>query len=142
MKKKYVVPDQDKKDWTDFTKQAEDVSTKEVDLIKISNEEKKISKLDLHGRTLSEANDIVKKFINDAFENGNRKILIITGKGSRSKSHDNPYVSEKMSVLKHSVPDFIVNDESLKNKISNISKADDKHGGEGAIYIFLKKNKL
>ncbi len=142
MKKKYVVPDQDKKDWADFTKQTDDVSTKEVDLIKTNNEEKKISKLDLHGRTLSEANDIVKKFINDAFENGNRKILIVTGKGSRSKSHDNPYVSEKMSVLKHSVPDFIVNDESLKNKISKISKADDKHGGEGAIYIFLKKNKL
>ncbi len=142
MKKKYVVPDQDKKDWADFTKQTDDVSTKEVDLIKTNNEEKKISKLDLHGRTLSEANDIVKKFINDAFENGNRKILIVTGKGSRSKSYDNPYVSEKMSVLKHSVPDFIVNDESLKNKISKISKADDKHGGEGAIYIFLKKNKL
>tara|TARA_B100000029_G_scaffold487281_1_gene542667 strand:+ start:1015 stop:1443 length:429 start_codon:yes stop_codon:yes gene_type:complete len=142
VKKKYVVPDQDKKDWADFTKQTDDVSTKEVDLIKTNNEEKKISKLDLHGRTLSEANDIVKKFINDAFENGNRKILIVTGKGSRSKSYDNPYVSEKMSVLKHSVPDFIVNDESLKNKISKISKADDKHGGEGAIYIFLKKNKL
>ena len=142
MKKKYVVLEQDKKDWIDFTKKTKNVSVKEIDLIKINNEEKKIRKLDLHGRTLSEANDIVKKFIIESFENGNKKILIITGKGSRSKSHDNPYVSEKMSVLKYSVPEFIKNDEILKDKILKISKADEKHGGEGAIYIFFKNKKL
>ena len=142
MKKKYVVLDQDKKDWIDFTKKTKNVSVKEIDLIKINSEEKKIRKLDLHGRTLSEANDMVKKFIIESFENGNKKILIITGKGSRSKSHDNPYVSEKMSVLKYSVPEFIKNDEILKDKILKISKADEKHGGEGAIYIFLKNKKL
>ena len=141
MKKKYVVLDQDKKDWIDFTKKTKNVSVKEIDLIKINNEEKKIRKLDLHGRTLSEANDMVKKFIIESFENGNKKILIITGKGSRSKSHDNPYVSEKMSVLKYSVPEFIKNDEELFEKISKISKADLKDGGEGAFYIFFKKVK-
>ena len=142
MKKKYVVLDQDKKDWIDFTKKTKNVSVKEIDLIKINSEEKKIRKLDLHGRTLSEANDIVKKFIIESFENGNKKILIITGKGARSKSHDNPYVSKKMSILKYSVPEFIKNDEILKDKILKISEADEKHGGEGAIYIFFKNKKL
>ena len=47
----------------------------------------------------------------------------------------------KLSTLKYSIPDYINNDESLINKISKISKADLKDGGEGAIYIFLKSNK-
>ena len=62
----------------------------------------------------------------------------MTGKGSRSKSYDNPYLSEKLSVLKYAVPECINNDENLINKISKISQADLKDGGEGAIYIFLK----
>ena len=39
------------------------------------------------------------------------------------------------------MPEYIKNDEDLNNKISRISKADLKDGGEGAIYIFLKNNK-
>ena len=65
----------------------------------------------------------------------------MTGKGSRSKSYDNPYVSEKLSVLKYSVPEFIKNDENLNNKVSWILKALIKDGGDGAIYIFLKNKK-
>jgi DNA-nicking Smr family endonuclease len=84
---------------------------------------------------------MVKKFINESFNRGYKKLLIVTGKGLRSKSYDNPYVSEKLSVLKYSVPEFIKNDENLNNKISRISKAEIKDGGEGAIYIFLKNNK-
>ena len=83
----------------------------------------------------------VKKFIIESFEDGFKKLLIITGKGLRSKVHKNPYFSEQMNVLKHSVPEFIKNDEDLFEKISRISTADLKHGGEGAFYIFLKKKK-
>ena len=72
---------------------------------------------------------------------GTKRLLIVTGKGLRSKSYDNPYISEKLSVLRYSVPEFIKNDENLNNKISRISNADVKDGGEGAIYIFLK-NKI
>ena len=65
----------------------------------------------------------------------------MTGKGLRSKSHENPYVSEKLSVLRYSIPEYIKNDENLSSKINSISTADIKDGGEGAIYIFLKNNK-
>ena len=95
----------------------------------------------MHGFSLIEANKIVKNFIINAFNSGYKKILIVTGKGLRSKSHDNPYLSEKLSVLRYSVPEYINNDEDLKSKISSVSSADIKEGGEGAIYIFLKKNK-
>ena len=83
----------------------------------------------------------MKKFIVESFDCGYKKLLIVTGKGSRSKSYDNPYISEKLSVLRYSVPEFIRNDENLDNKINRISTADIKDGGEGAIYIFLKNNK-
>ena len=141
MKKKYVASSKDKKDWLDFTKQIGNISPKENDLSQENIEIKKVLKLDLHGSSLTESNSMVKKFINECFNRGYKKLLIVTGRGLRSKSYDNPYVSEKLSVLKYSVPEFIKNDENLNNKISRISKAEIKDGGEGAIYIFLKNNK-
>ena len=139
MKKKYSVTSKDKKDWIAFTKRLENVYDKDVDFIKQNTTVNKIRKLDLHGLSLNEANKIVKKFVIQSFEEGYRKLLIITGKGLRSKIHKNPYLSEQMSVLKHSVPEFIKNDEDLLEKISSISTADLKDGGEGAFYIFLRK---
>lgn len=141
MKKKYFATSKDKKDWITFTKQMGDINAKESDLLRENNETNKIQKLDLHGVSLIEANKIVKKFIIESFNNGYKKLLVVTGKGLRSKSHYNPYLSKKLSVLKYSVPEYIKNDENLNHKISKMSKADLKDGGEGAIYIFLKNNK-
>ena len=139
MKKKYSVTSKDKKDWIAFTKRLENVYDKNVDFIKQNTTINKIRKLDLNGLSLNEANKIVKKFVIQSFEEGYRKLLIITGKGLRSQIHKNPYLSERMNVLKHSVPEFIKNDEDLLEKISSISTADLKDGGEGAFYIFLRK---
>ena len=141
MKKKYVVSSKDKKDWIDFTKQNSNISLKEADFLQNNTEINKVRKLDLHGFSLSESNKIVKKFVVESFDQGYKKLLIVTGKGLRSKSYDNPYISEKLSVLRYAVPEFINNDESLNNKVRKISIADIKNGGEGAIYIFLKSNK-
>ena len=141
MKKKHVVSSKDKKDWIDFTKQISNISPKEADFLQNNTEINKVRKLDLHGFSLSESNKIVKKFVVESFDQGYKKLLIITGKGLRSKSYDNPYISEKFSVLRYAVPEFINNDESLNNKVRKISIADIKNGGEGAIYIFLKSNK-
>ena len=140
MKKKHFVTPKDKKDWDVFTKQIGDISPKESDLLKENIEINKVKKLDLHGSSLIEANKIVKKFIIESFNNGYKKLLVVTGKGLRSKSYNNPYVSEKLNVLRYSIPEFIKNDENLNNKISRIAQADIKDGGEGAIYIFLKNN--
>ena len=139
VKKKFSATLKDKKAWIAFTKQMGNVSPKETDFVDNNINKNEIKKLDLHGLQLNEANKIVKKFIIDTFNNGCRKLIIITGKGFRSKSHNNPYLSEKLSVLKYSVPEYIINDEDLREKISKISKASQKDGGEGAFYIFLKK---
>ena len=141
MKKKSTVSSKDKKEWIDFTKQIGNIHPKEADFSQTNTRINKVRKLDLHGYSISESNKIVKKFIVESFDCGYKKLLIVTGKGSRSKSYDNPYISEKLSILRYSVPEFIRNDENLDNKINRISTADIKDGGEGAIYIFLKNNK-
>ena len=139
MKKKDIVSSKDKEDWTSFTKEMNNISSKEEDLITKTQITTKIPKTDLHGFSLEEANKVAKKFINKSFDEGFEKILIVTGKGSRSKSYENPYISETLSTLQSSVPEYINNDEDLSKKIKNITHADKKDGGEGAIYIFLKK---
>ena len=141
MKKNQFATSKDKKDWIRFTKQMGNVSVKESDLPRKNTEINKVRKLDLHGSSLVEANEIVKNFIIKSFNDGYKKLLIVTGKGLRSKSYDNPYLSEKLSILKYSVPEYIKNDENLNKKINRIVQADLKDGGEGAIYIFLKNNK-
>jgi len=138
VKKKYSVTSKDKKDRFTFTKHLENVYDKDIDLIKPNTRTNRIRKLDLHGISLDQANKIVKKFIIESFKNKYKKLLIITGKGLRSKVHKNPYLSEQMNVLKYSVPAFIKNDEDLFNKIKKMSNADLKDGGEGAFYIFLR----
>ena len=142
MKKKYTPTIKDKKDWVDFTKNLKNIYDKDLNKIQGNIIKKKIKKLDLHGLTLVQANRAVKKFIIQCFEEGYKNLLIITGKGIRSKVQNNPYLSEKMSVLKYSVPEFLKSDKELLNKIKDIKTAEIKDGGEGAFYIFLKKKKL
>ena len=141
MKKKYFATTKDKNEWIAFTKQTDNISDKDADFLEQNTNTNKIRKLDLHGFSLAAANRIVEKTIIESSNNGYKKLLIVTGKGLRSKFHDNPYSSEKLSVLKYSIPEYIKNNENLRSKISRISKADLKDGGEGAIYIFLKNNK-
>ena len=142
MKKKYSVSPKDKKDWITFTERLENIYNKDTDLLKQNTILNKFRKLDLHGLSLNEANKMTKKFIIKSFEEGYKKLLIITGKGLRSKFRKNPYISEQASVLKYSVPEYIQNDEDLFEKISKISTANLKDGGEGAFYIFFKKKNL
>ena len=141
MKKKYSASSKDKKDWVNFTKQIGNIGAKEDDLLEENQQINKVRKIDLHGYSLNNANKVLKKFIIESFNQNYKKLLIVTGKGSRSKSYDDPYISESLSVLKNSVPEYIKNDENLNSIISKIVQASQKDGGEGAINIFLKNNK-
>ena len=141
MKKKYSASSKDKKDWADFTKQVGNISVTEDDFLEENQQINKVRKLDLHGYSLDNANKVVKKFIIESFDKGYNKLLVVTGKGLRSKSYDNPYISENLSVLKNSVPEYIKNNENLNSIINKIARADQQDGGEGAINIFLKNNK-
>tara|TARA_Y100000590_G_C15552488_1_gene951476 strand:+ start:325 stop:756 length:432 start_codon:yes stop_codon:yes gene_type:complete len=141
VKKKSPVSYEDEKEWLKFLQDTEKLPDKDKSNIFENRDKKKTRKLDLHGFSLQAANEEVKKFIIESYENQYVKLLVILGKGTRSKVYENPYLSEKMNILKNSVPEYIKNNVDLSSKISKISKASIKDGGEGAIYIFLKKNK-
>ena len=138
MKKKKFLTDKDKADWLNFTKNLGSVENKDRDLKNPYEVTKKIKQLDLHGCSLLEANNKVKNFINKSYEENIRKLLIVTGKGLRSKVPKDPYRSKDMSILKNSVPYFIKNDNEISRKIIKISKAEQEDGGDGALYILLK----
>ena len=141
MKKKYFASSKDKKDWADFTKQMSNISVKESDYLEENQQKIKVRKLDLHGYSLDDANKIIKKFIIESFNKRYNKLLIVTGRGLRSKSYENPYISKNLSVLKNSVPEYIKNDENLNSIINKVTQAVRKDGGEGAINVYLKDNK-
>ena len=138
MKKKYFATTKDKEDWTAFTKNFNNLYDKEANLQNLKINPNKFIKLDLHGFSLSEANKKVKKFIIESYNRGYKKLIIVTGKGLRSKTDNNPYASNEMNILKNSVPDYVLNEPDLSVVIKKVTKADIKHGGDGAIYIFLK----
>jgi len=142
VKKKYSVSSKDKKDWVDFTKKMDGIFVKEDDSLQENREKNKIRRLDLHGYSLEDANRVVKKFITESFDKNYRKLLIVTGKGLRSKSYDNPYISKDLNILRNSIPEYIKNDENLNSIINKIAQAERKDGGEGAINIYLKDKKI
>jgi len=135
---KKIAPE-DIKAWRKFTSSKETIGSKDYYLDQKKTFIPKIKKVDLHGLSLDEANKKVEILIDKYFMEGVEKIIIITGKGLRSKTSNNPYVSKDLSILKNSVPNYINANSKIKNKIKSISKAEIKDGGEGAFYIFLKK---
>ena len=130
---------EDLKKWEEFASIKKAVEDKDHSLDQEKKFTPKIRKVDLHGLSLDEANKKIEILIDKCFIEGVLKIIVITGKGLRSKTTDNPYVSEDLSILKYSVPDYINANSKIKNKIKNISKAEIKDGGEGAFYIFLNE---
>ena len=132
-----IISEKDKKDWEDFLNKNESLPNKDKEFS--STKIKKIKNIDLHGFTLDEANKAIEKFINDAYANGVSKIIVVTGKGIHSNVEKDPYVSKDLSILKHSVPEFIKNNSDLMKKIIEIGDANIEDGGSGAFYIFLKK---
>ena len=134
------ISDKDKKDWEEFLSKDQKLPNK--DNSKKRLERGKVISIDLHGYTLKEANQTVEKFINESFENNISKLIIVTGKGLHSNNTNDPYASQNLSILKYSVPEFIKKNQELMMKIYDIKEADIKDGGDGAFYIFLKKNNL
>ena len=130
---------EDLKVWKEFTSSKKEIENKDYYFDQKVTSIPKIKKVDLHGLSLDEANKKIEILVDKYFIEGVEKIIVITGKGLRSKTIDNPYVSKDLSILKKSVPDYINTNSKINNKIKSISKAEIKDGGEGAFYIFLKK---
>ena len=132
------LSDKDKKDWEKFIKSNEKIENKDTEYL--SKEKQFIEKtIDLHGYTLEEANRKISEYIDNCYLNNVDKINIITGKGLRSKNISDPYQSNDLSILKHSVPNFIKNNKELMDKILKVDFDSVNSPSKGNFDIILKK---
>ena len=132
------ISEKDKKDWETFLTSKEKLVNKDDRFKREKNS--KIRSVDLHGYTLEQANKLIYDLIINSYKNEIKKIIVVTGKGLHSDNEKNPYVSKDLSILKYSVPEYILNNKNLMTKINEIKEANIEDGGSGAFYIFLKKN--
>lgn len=96
-------------------------------------------RLDLHGKTQNEAYDALLDYIPHAYNQGKRCVLIITGKGSRqenSASSSQP----KTGILKQKTPEWL-STSPLNAYVLRIETARQIHGGEGALYVLLRRER-
>ena len=114
--------DKDKQDWENFLNNKEKIPNKDF-IHKKNVRYEKIKKIDLHGYTIEEANKAIEQFIQKCFDENVTKIIVITGKGLRSKNIENPYLSKDLSILKYSVPEFIEKNRSLTQFIIETTDA-------------------
>ena len=130
------LSDKDKKDWQNFIDSSDKIQSKDID--HPLNNKITVRSIDLHGYTLEEANKEISRFIENSFLDGVKKINVITGKGMRSKNIDDPYQSSDLSILKHSVPEYIKNNSELMKKIIKIDFNSVNSPSKGNFDIFLK----
>lgn len=87
-------------------------------------------KLDLHGLTQTAAHDRLVKVLKRGQAQGARCVLVITGKGR----------GEGQGVLRRKVPEWL-RDESLLTVVLRFHTAQPEHGGDGALYVLLKRTR-
>ena len=132
------ISDKDKKDWKRFIDSDDKLENKDI-----NNEEykKNLNKksIDLHGYTLENANKTISDFINKCYFEEIGIIKVITGKGSRSKNKEDPYLSIDLSILKYSVPNYIKNNYELMKKIKKLDFHSVNDVSKGSFDILLNK---
>ncbi|HXP12095.1 MAG TPA: Smr/MutS family protein, partial [Stellaceae bacterium] len=86
--------------------------------------------LDLHGMTQDAAHAALVRFVQRAAASGHRALLIVTGKGGR----------EGTGVLRAQVPRWL-NEADSRPLLLAIHRARPQHGGDGALYVLLKRKR-
>ena len=132
------ITNKDKRDWKKFLDSSNKLENKDIIFNKI-NKNEKIRSIDLHGNTLESANKVISNFIESCYSDNISRINVITGKGSRSKNKEDPYLSKDLSILKYSVPDYIKNNSELMKKIKKLDLDSVNNPNQGTFSILLKK---
>ena len=95
-------------------------------------------RIDLHGMVLAEAHPALISFISSAFERNLRLVLVITGKG-KDRDSGGP-IPIRRGVLKHQVPGWLTA-PPLGLMVLDIREAHQRHGGGGAYYVYLRRQR-
>jgi DNA-nicking Smr family endonuclease len=104
--------------------------------------------LDLHGHRQEEAQKILGDFIRRNHGYGKRCVLVITGKGRSLKNQPEDehsvggryVISERKGVLFDLVPAWLAA-PGLAHYVVAFSPAQPKHGGSGALYVYLRRDR-
>jgi DNA-nicking Smr family endonuclease len=94
--------------------------------------------LDLHGHTAVEAHRTLAGFIDRAWRARLRCLLVITGKGRAPEAEFGS--GAQVGVIKAGVPRWL-NEPGLRGRILAIAQARPQHGGGGALYVLLKRQR-
>lgn len=97
-------------------------------------------KIDLHGRTQAEAHDALHAFIHRAYRAGKRCLLVITGKGGVKLTGAGGGEERTRGILRQAVPRWL-NEPDLRRYILAFDHARPQDGGEGALYVLLKRDR-
>lgn len=95
-------------------------------------------RIDLHGMTLDRAHPALTGFILSAHKNGKRLVLVITGKG-KIRDDGGP-IPVRQGVLRHQVPQWLQM-LPLSRAVLQVSQAHISHGGGGAYYVYLRRQR-
>lgn len=93
-------------------------------------------RIDLHGRTQSEAHAVLLGFLRQAQADGARFVLVITGKGGFSALGG----AAERGILRRQVPQWLRQGE-FRPYVLAAEDAHRTHGGEGALYIRIRPHK-
>lgn len=97
------------------------------------------ARLDLHGLRQRDAHVALRKFLKWAQGKDYRHVLVITGKGSARAVPSNFYEEETRGILRQAVPHWLSHGD-LAPLIVSFSEAPRRLGGEGALYVRLRKS--
>ena len=92
-------------------------------------------RIDLHGLTQNEAHRALTRFLVRAQASGARNVLVITGKGGMEGHRDG---FAERGVLRRQVPLWLKLPE-LRGVVLGFEAAHANHGGEGALYVRLRR---
>ena len=96
-------------------------------------------RIDLHGMRQSQALLALKQFLLGAQAEQFKTVLVITGKGRlKSERSENWMDDREIGVLRREVPNWLRSEE-LKDMVIGFSNALPQHGGEGALYVRLRR---
>ena len=97
------------------------------------------ARIDLHGMTQLAAHRTLFAWMTTAHSRGHRLVLVVTGKGNPRKDEDASWMASPHGVLKQMVPRWLKEPE-LAAMIAAVQPAHTKHGGDGALYVYLRKS--
>jgi DNA-nicking Smr family endonuclease len=96
------------------------------------------AKLDLHGMRQRDAHTALRRFLKSAQAKNYRHVLVITGKGATQEAAKSFYEEEPRGVLRQAVPQWL-SDPEFASIVVSFSQAPRRLGGEGALYVRLRR---